>query len=106
MVFPAAGSLPRHPSQLYEAGLEGVVLFLLIWVYSARPRSLGRVSGLFLVAYAVMRFAVELFRAPDAHLGTVALEWVTMGQLLSLPVALAGFWLLLRAQAKPDKPPR
>jgi phosphatidylglycerol:prolipoprotein diacylglycerol transferase len=49
---------------------------------------------------------VEFFREPDAHLGTVALEWVTMGQLLSLPVALAGFWLLLRAQAKPDKPPR
>ena len=103
MVFPAAGTLPRHPSQLYEAGLEGVVLFLLIWVYSARPRSLGRVSGLFLVAYAVMRFAVEFFREPDAHLGTVALEWVTMGQLLSLPVALVGCWLLLRVQAKPDK---
>jgi phosphatidylglycerol:prolipoprotein diacylglycerol transferase len=51
----------------------------------------------------VMRFAVEFFREPDAHLGTVALEWVTMGQLLSLPVALAGFWLLLRAQAEPGK---
>ncbi len=96
VVFPLAGELPRHPSQLYEAFLEGIVLFVVLWVYSARPRKPGAVGGLFLVGYALSRFVVEFFREPDAHLGTVALGWMTMGQLLSLPMLAVGLWLLLR----------
>jgi len=99
-VFPAGGPLPRHPSQLYEAALEGVVLFLLVWFYSARPRAAGRVSGLFLLGYALMRLLVEFFREPDAHLGFIFLESVTMGQILSVPVGLFGLWLLLRPEPK------
>ncbi|NDA16031.1 MAG: prolipoprotein diacylglyceryl transferase, partial [Gammaproteobacteria bacterium] len=100
VVFPAGGPLPRHPSQLYEAALEGVVLFLLVWFYSARPRAAGRVSGLFLLGYALMRLLVEFFREPDAHLGFIFLESVTMGQILSVPVGLFGLWLLLRPEPK------
>ena len=96
MIFPAAGSAPRHPSQLYEAGLEGVLLFVIVWFYSAHPRSPGRVSGLFLLGYGVARFFVEFYREPDAHLGAVALEWMSMGQLLSVPVVIVGIWLLIR----------
>ena len=96
VVFPAAGTLPRHPSQLYEALLEGVVLFIILWLYSSKPRLAGRVSGLFLLGYALSRFIVEFFREPDAHLGYLAFGWLTMGQLLSIPMILLGFWLLLR----------
>lgn len=95
MVFPAAGPEPRHPSQLYEAGLEGVVLFILVWIYSARPRAAGRVSGFFLVIYAVLRFAVEFVREPDVHLGYI-ITGLTMGQLLCLPMLAFGVWLLMR----------
>jgi len=94
MLFPLAGSLPRHPSQLYEAALEGLLLFAVLWVYSRQPRPTGRVSGLFLVGYASVRFLVEFTREPDAHLGFIALDWMTMGQLLSLPMALAGLALI------------
>lgn len=96
VVFPAAGNLPRHPSQLYEAFLEGIVLFVVLWVFSSRPRKAGAVGGLFLVGYALSRFVVEFFREPDAHLGAVAFDWMTMGQLLSLPMFVFGLWLLLR----------
>jgi phosphatidylglycerol:prolipoprotein diacylglycerol transferase len=94
MVFPLAGPQPRHPSQLYEAALEGIVLFGVLWFYSRKPRRLGKVSGLFLVLYAMFRFVVEFARQPDAHLGFVALDWMTMGQLLSLPMLLAGLGIL------------
>ncbi len=87
-------SLPLHPSQLYEAGLEGLVLFAVLWVFSSRSRPVGAVSGLFLVGYGLFRFAVEFFRQPDAHLGYLALGWVTMGQILTLPMLLAGVLLL------------
>lgn len=97
MVFPHAGPLPRHPSQLYEALLEGLLLFLILWFYSARPRPRAAVSGLFLLCYGGFRFAVELGRQPDAHLGYLAFGWLTMGQLLSLPMCLAGAALLLWA---------
>jgi phosphatidylglycerol:prolipoprotein diacylglycerol transferase len=99
MVFhtPGAGSLPRHPSQLYEAALEGVVLFIILWLYSARPRPVRAVSGLFLVCYGVFRFTVEFVREPDAQLGYIAFDWLTMGQLLSLPMILFGVWLLVLA---------
>ena len=99
MVFPAAGPppLPRHPSQLYEALLEGLLLFVILWTYSARPRPTMAVSGLFLVGYGSFRFLVEFARQPDAHLGFVALGWLSMGQLLSLPMVLVGAALMLAA---------
>ena len=82
--------LVRHPSQLYEALLEGVLLFLLLWLYSSKPRPLMAVSALFLIGYGLFRSFVELFRVPDAHIGYLAFEWLTMGQLLSLPMVLIG----------------
>lgn len=93
VVFPNSDGQPRHPSQLYEAGLEGIVLFLLIWFYSAKPRPLGRVSALFLMGYGLCRLTIECFRQPDAHLGFIAFDWLTMGQLLSLPMLIAGLSL-------------
>lgn len=100
MVFPGAGPEPRHPSQLYEALLEGLVLFLLLWIFSAKKRAPGAVAGLFAVGYACFRFAVEFVRLPDAHLGYLAFGWLTMGQLLCLPLLLIGLWLLFRPQAQ------
>ena len=94
MVFPLAGSEPRHPSQLYEALLEGLLLFAILWVYSAVPRPLARVSGLFLVLYGVFRFVVEFTREPDDYLGFVAMDWMTMGQVLSLPMVVAGLLIM------------
>lgn len=94
MVFPGAGPLPRHPSQLYEAFLEGICLFIFLWWFSARPRPVMSVSGLFLLLYGVARIGVEFTREPDAHLGYIAWGWLTMGQLLSLPMVLAGAALL------------
>jgi len=85
---------PLHPSQLYEAALEGLLLFAILWVYSARPRPMAAVSGLFLVGYGVFRSLVELVRMPDSHLGYLAFDWLTMGQLLSLPMIVAGLALM------------
>lgn len=96
MVFPGAGPLPRHPSQLYEAALEGLALSVLLWFFSARPRKRGAVAGLFAVGYAVFRFAVEFVRVPDAQLGYLAFGWLTMGQVLCLPLLAVGLWLLCR----------
>ncbi len=87
---------PRHPSMLYEAGLEGVVLFAVLWWYSSRPRHRGAVSGLFLLAYGVFRFLVEFVRVPDAHIGYLGFGWLTMGHLLTIPMVVAGLWLLGR----------
>lgn len=97
MVFPATDPqrLPRHPSMLYEAFLEGVVLFAVLWIYSRRPRQTGRVSGLFLVGYGVFRLAVEFVRQPDPHIGYLAFGWVTVGQLLSIPMVLFGVAIYL-----------
>jgi phosphatidylglycerol:prolipoprotein diacylglycerol transferase len=86
-----------HPSQLYEALLEGLVLFVIIWVFSARERPHMAVSGLFLVCYGVMRFCIEFVRVPDADFGYLALGWVTMGQILTAPMILLGVVLLLLA---------
>jgi len=90
----ATGSPPVHPSQLYEALLEGAALFLILWLYSSRPRPTMAVSGMFLLCYGIFRFGVELVRLPDAHLGYLAFGWLTMGQLLSLPMLIAGLGLL------------
>lgn len=96
MVFPGAGLAPRHPTQLYEALLEGVALFAIVWIYSSRPRRRGAVSGVFALWYGLFRFAVEFVRMPDAHIGYLAFGWLTMGQLLCLPLIGLGLWLLLR----------
>jgi phosphatidylglycerol:prolipoprotein diacylglycerol transferase len=93
----ATWSPPLHPSQLYEAGLEGITLFLILWTFSSRSRPTMAVSGLFLVCYGLFRFAVEFVRVPDAQLGYLAFGWVTMGQVLSMPMIAFGAILLLRA---------
>ena len=89
--------LARHPSQLYQAALEGLALFVIVWVFARRPRPAGAVGGLFLAGYAVFRWIAEFFREPDAHLGFVAFDWMTMGQLLSLPMFIAGVGLMIYA---------
>jgi phosphatidylglycerol:prolipoprotein diacylglycerol transferase len=106
MVFPGAGSQPRHPTQLYEAGLEGLLLFLILWIYSRKPRPLGAVSGLFAVWYSLFRMGVEFFRMPDGHIGYLFFGWVTMGQLLCLPLLLLGALLLLVARHEERHPSR
>lgn len=100
MVFPEAGPLPRHPSQLYEAALEGLLLFLVVWIFSSRPRPTMAVSGLFALGYGLARCFVEFFREPDAHLGYLAFDFITMGMLLSLPLMLLGALLLFLAYHK------
>lgn len=100
MIFPAGGPLARHPSQLYQAALEGALLFIILWSYSAKPRPRMAVSGMFLLCYGLFRFMVEFARVPDAQLGYLAFGWVTMGQVLSLPMMLAGAGLLLFAYRK------
>ncbi|MBQ0763005.1 prolipoprotein diacylglyceryl transferase [Marinobacter psychrophilus] len=95
MVFPQApDALARHPSQLYQFALEGVLFFIILWWFSAKPRPRMAVSGLFLICYGVFRFAVEFVREPDAQLGYLAFDWLTMGQMLSLPMVLAGLILM------------
>jgi phosphatidylglycerol:prolipoprotein diacylglycerol transferase len=94
MVFPNVDSVPRHPSQLYEFALEGVVLFCVLWWFAARPRPRGAVSACFLIGYGLFRFAVEFTREPDSFLGLLALG-LSMGQWLSLPMIIAGAMLLL-----------
>jgi phosphatidylglycerol:prolipoprotein diacylglycerol transferase len=97
MIFPHVDMIPRHPSQLYEAALEGVVLFSLLWWYSSKPRPRMAVSALFLVGYGLARFTVEFFRQPDADKGFILFDWMTMGQILSSPMILGGLLLLLLA---------
>lgn len=87
----------RHPSQLYEALLEGLLLFLILWFYSAKPRPYLVVSGMFLLFYGIFRFAVEFVRLPDVDPGYIAWGWLTMGQVLSMPMVLAGLLLITMA---------
>ncbi|HEY0635031.1 MAG TPA: prolipoprotein diacylglyceryl transferase [Gammaproteobacteria bacterium] len=100
MVTPDSNGQPLHPSQLYEALLEGGVLFIILWAFTRKPRPVMATSGLFALCYGLFRFAVEFVRMPDAHLGYLALEWVTMGQILSLPLIIVGLILLLFAYRK------
>jgi phosphatidylglycerol:prolipoprotein diacylglycerol transferase len=102
MVFPQVDNLARHPSQLYEFGLEGVLLFAILWAYGNRPRPMGAVSGLFLLGYGVARFVVEYAREPDAFLGTLALG-LSMGQWLCVPMIMAGIVMMLWAYARAGK---
>jgi phosphatidylglycerol:prolipoprotein diacylglycerol transferase len=101
MIFPLSDGLPRHPSQLYEVGLEGIFLFILVWWYAAKPRPQGCVSAIFLIGYACSRLVIEFFREPDAQLGFVAFNWLTMGQLLTIPMLAVGFWLWWIKRCKP-----
>jgi phosphatidylglycerol:prolipoprotein diacylglycerol transferase len=99
MVFPHVDALPRHPVQLYHAALEGLALFILLWLYSRKPRPTGAVSGAFLLGYGVFRSAVEFFREPDA--GIFGLSYtVSMGQWLSLPMIAAGAFMLWRCKKR------
>jgi phosphatidylglycerol:prolipoprotein diacylglycerol transferase len=100
MVFPQAGdAVARHPSQLYQFAGEGLLLFAIIWLYSARPRPVGAVSGLFLLGYGVFRFLAEFGREPDAFLGLLG-AGLSMGQWLSLPMMLAGAALMVVARRR------
>ena len=93
---------PLHPTALYEAFLEGLVLFILLWMFSAKPRPTMAVSGVFLLAYGTFRFAVEFVRLPDSHIDYLALGWVTMGQVLTFPMIVGGLvllWLAYRPQS-------
>jgi len=101
MVFPQVDGLTRHPSQLYQMAGEGLVLFLLLWWFSRKPRPRMAVSGFFMVGYGVLRIAAEFFREPDAHLGFQALGFVTQGMLLSLPMILIGVFMLIWAYRHP-----
>jgi phosphatidylglycerol:prolipoprotein diacylglycerol transferase len=91
----------RHPSQLYEFALEGLVLFAALWFYSRKPRPRYAVSGLFALLYGLFRFAVEFVRVPDVQLGYLAFDWLTMGQILSLPLIAVGLFLLWRSRRAP-----
>ena len=102
MVFPHVDQLPRHPSQLYELALEGVVLGILLWWFSASPRPRLAVSGLFALGYGCLRCLVELFRQPDAHIGYLAFGWLTLGQVLCVPLIVGGLVMLVLAYRQAD----
>jgi phosphatidylglycerol:prolipoprotein diacylglycerol transferase len=108
MVFPQSGTaVPRHPSQLYQVALEGLLLFALMWWYGSRERARGQVAAAFVFLYGAMRFVVEYFREPDAFLGLLALGF-TMGQWLCVPMMAAGaaLWWWFGRQAPPPAAPR
>jgi phosphatidylglycerol:prolipoprotein diacylglycerol transferase len=100
MIFPQGGPYTRHPSQLYEFLLEGVALFIILWWYSAKPRPRFAVSALFLLCYGSFRFFAEFFRQPDIQWGFIRWDWLTMGQLLSIPMILIGLIGLIIAYQK------
>jgi phosphatidylglycerol---prolipoprotein diacylglyceryl transferase len=97
MVFPGAGNITRHPSQLYEAILEGLVLFIILWWFSSSYRPRMAVSGLFFLLYGFFRCLVEFVREPDEHIGYLAGDWLTMGQVLSVPMFVLGVILIVLA---------
>jgi phosphatidylglycerol---prolipoprotein diacylglyceryl transferase len=101
----ALEAFARHPSQLYQMLLEGLAMFVILWWYSARPRPRYAVSGLFAILYGVFRFAIEFVRQPDSHLGYLAFGWLTMGQVLSLPLIAVGVFLLWKSRRAPTLAP-
>lgn len=101
MVFPGVDGQPRHPSQLYEFALEGLLLFALLWLYARKPRPVGALSGLFLIGYGSFRFLVEFTREPDSHLGLLSMG-MSMGQWLSLPMVVVGILLMRYSQRHPS----
>ena len=101
IIFPLAGDvLPRHPSQLYEMFFEGIVLFIVLWLYSRKMRPRMSVSAMFILLYGLARFGVEFFREPDRHLGYLLGNFLTMGQMLTLPMIFLGFILLFLSHRK------
>jgi phosphatidylglycerol:prolipoprotein diacylglycerol transferase len=104
MIFPHVDTLPRHPSQLYEFALEGIALFILLWIYSSKPRPVGAVSGMFLTGYGVFRSFAEFFREPDDGFMGILTWGVSMGQWLSLPMIAAGIGMLFWAYRSSNKP--
>ncbi len=105
MIFPKMDMQPRHPSELYEFALEGVTLFLILWLFSKKPRPVGAISGLFLIGYGTFRFLVEFTREPDDFLGLLALG-LSMGQWLSLPMILAGIAMMVWSYRRASNPER
>ena len=99
----ALDHLARHPSQLYQAGLEGFALFIILMWYSSRPRPSAAISGFFLLGYGTFRLLVEFFRQPDDHLGFLAMQWLTMGMALSLPMIAAGIVIMMVAHKSDSK---
>ena len=99
MIFRGAGDLPRHPSQVYQFLLEGLLLFILLWLYARKPRKMGQVSGAFLFGYGLFRFIAEFFREPDAHLGILQLG-MSMGQWLCVPMIVGGIALWVWASSR------
>ena len=97
IIYANVDNRPRHPSEIYEFLLEGVLLFIILWVYSSKPRPRLAVSALFLIGYGVARCFCEFFRLPDPQYGYLAFGWLTMGQLLSIPMIIIGGTLLWRA---------
>ena len=95
MIFPTVDQIPRHPSQLYQFAGEGLLLFVIVWLFSSKQRPEGRVAGVFAIGYATLRFIAEFFREPDAFLGFLSLG-MTMGQWLCVPLFAMGVWLLVR----------
>lgn len=104
MVFPGAGPDPRHPSQLYEAALEGAVMLMVLLWFARKPRPVRAASGLFLLLYGVFRTVVEFFRTPDEHIGFIAFDWVTVGMLLCVPMWAGGLAILYWAYALNESP--
>lgn len=103
MIFPTDPmQLPRHPSQLYQFALEGVALFVILWLYTRKPRPTMAVSGLFALCYGFFRFVVEFVRVPDAQLGYLAFDWLTMGQVLCLPMMAVGIALMVFAYRREE----
>lgn len=102
----ALNAFARHPSQLYQALLEGVVLFLVLWFYTTRPRPRYAACGVFALLYGVFRFLVEFVRLPDEQLGYLAFGWLTMGQVLSIPLILLGLFWLWRSHSAPTLQPQ
>jgi phosphatidylglycerol:prolipoprotein diacylglycerol transferase len=101
MVFPQVDDLPRHPSQLYEFALEGLALFVLLWLYSSKPRPVGAASGLFLIGYGSFRFLAEFTRNPDDGIFGLMTFGISMGQWLSLPMVIAGVLLMISSFRRP-----
>jgi phosphatidylglycerol:prolipoprotein diacylglycerol transferase len=107
---PVEGDLPwaldfgdhiaRHPSSLYQAATEGLLFFIILWIYSSKPRPVMAVSALYMICYGSFRFFTEFFRIPDEHIGFVAFGWLTKGQQLSIPMVLFGFYLMYLVMKK------
>ncbi|MDH5517521.1 MAG: prolipoprotein diacylglyceryl transferase [Gammaproteobacteria bacterium] len=102
-IYPHVDKLPRHPSSLYQALTEGLLLFIILWFFSSSKKPRMAVSGLFLLGYGSFRFSTEFFRVPDAQMGFVAFDWMSQGQVLSTPMIIAGIGLLVLAYKKQVK---